>query len=160
VNGDTASGATDANNPVKIGGVARTTNPTAVTNGQRVNATFDKLGKLCTVSALRELKGVQKTSITVATETTVVTAGAAGVFNDVYAFIVTNKSATPVFVDFRDATAGTVRMTLAAPASDTRGFTVTVDSAMVQAVAANNWTATVSSAVSSIEITALYVSNV
>jgi hypothetical protein len=31
---------------------------------------------------------------------------------------------------------------------------------MVQAAAANNWTATVSSAVSSIEITALYVSNI
>jgi hypothetical protein len=34
-----------------------------------------------------------------------------------------------------------------------------VDSAIVQATAANNWTATVSSAVSSILVTALYVSN-
>jgi hypothetical protein len=73
--------------------------------------------------------------------------------------VVTNKSATAVFVDFRDATAGTVRMTLSAPANDTRGFTVPVDSAMVQAVAANNWTATVSSAVTSIEITMLYALN-
>lgn len=119
----------------------------------------DKVGRLLAVGALRTLKGVQKTSISVATETTVVTAGAAGVFNDVYAIVVTNKSATSVFVDFKDATAGTVRMTLAAPANDTRGFTVPVDSAMVQAVAANNWTATVSSAVSSIEITMLYTSN-
>ena len=86
-------------------------------------------------------------------------AGGANVFNDVYAIVVTNKSATAVFVDFKDATAGTTRLTLAAPASDTRGFTVPVDSAMVQAVAANNWTATVSSAVTSIEITMLYVAN-
>src|SRR6516164_463146 len=159
VGGDTASGSADANNPVKIGGVARTSNPTAVTNGQRVNGIFDKLGKQVVVGALRDVKGVQKTSITTTTETTVVTAGAAGVFNDIYAIVVTNKSATTVYVDFKDATAGTTRMTLAAPANDTRGFTVTVDSAMVQAVAANNWTATVSSAVTSIEITMLYVSN-
>jgi hypothetical protein len=159
VNGDTASGATDANNPLKIGGVARTSNPTAVTNGQRVNAIFDKLGKQVVVGAVRALMGVQKTSISVSTETTVVTAGAAGVFNDVYAIVVTNKSATAVFVDFRDATAGTVRMTLAAPAGDTRGFTVPVDSAMVQATAANNWTATLSGAASTIEISMLYTSN-
>jgi hypothetical protein len=159
VGGDTAPGSTDANNPVKIGGVARTSNPIAVTNGQRVNGIFDKLGKQVVVGALRDLKGVQKTSITTTAETTVVTAGAAGVFNDVYAIVVTNKSATGVSVDFRDATAGTVRMTLYAPATDTRGFTVAVDSAMVQAAAANNWTATLSAGVTSIEITMLYVSN-
>jgi hypothetical protein len=160
VNGDTASGVADANNPVKIGGVARTSNPTAVTSGQRVNASFDKLGKLIAVGAIRDLKGVQKTSITTTGETTVVTAGTAGVFNDIYAIIITNKSATGVSVDFKDATAGTTRMTLYAPATDTRGFTVPVDSAMVQAVAANNWTATASGAVTSLEITMLYVSNI
>ena len=157
--GDAPQGNTDVGWPVKTGGVAKTTNPAAWTDGQRVAAVFDKQGKQIVNGAIRQLKGVQKTSITVATETTVVTAGAAGVFQDVHAIVVTNKSATAVFVDFRDATAGTVRMTLAAPASDTRGFTVPVDSAMVQAVAANNWTATVSSAVTSIEITVLYVSN-
>jgi hypothetical protein len=159
VNGDTASGVADANNPIKIGGVARTSNPTAVTNGQRVNGIFDKLGKQVVVGALRDVKGVQKTPLSVTTETTVVTAGGAGVFNDVYAIIITNTSATGVSVDFRDATAGTIRMTLYAPATDTRGFTVPVDSAMVQAVAANNWTATASGAVSSLQITVLYVSN-
>jgi hypothetical protein len=132
---------------------------TAMTSGNSSPLQMDKAGRLLAVAALRTTKGVQKTSISVTTETIVVTAGAAGVFNDVYAFVCTNKSATNVFVDFRDATAGTVRMTLAVPASDTRGFTVPVDSAMVQAVAANNWTATVSAAVSSIEISALYASN-
>jgi hypothetical protein len=161
VGGDTASGSSDANNPIKIGGVARTANPTAVTTGQRVNATFDKLGKQVVVGAIRDLKGVQKTSISTTSETTVVTAGAAGVFNDVYAIVVTNKSAVNLFVDFKDATAGTTRMTLAAPASDTRGFTVAVDSAMVQATAANNWTATLSGTPTSatVEISILYVSN-
>jgi hypothetical protein len=50
-------------------------------------------------------------------------------------------------------------MTLAAPAGDSRGFTVPVDSAMVQAAAANNWTATLSGAATSIEISMLYTQN-
>lgn len=37
VSGDTASGATDAGNPVKVGGVGSTTSPTPVTAGQRQN---------------------------------------------------------------------------------------------------------------------------
>jgi hypothetical protein len=64
-----------------------------------------------------------------------------------------------VFVDIKDSTGGSIVTTLAAPANDTRGFTVPVDSAIPQATAANNWTATVSSAVTSIEIMVLYVQN-
>src|SRR6516165_4083079 len=130
VGGDIAAGSADSGNPAKIGGVARTANPTAVANGQRVNASFDKLGKQVVIGALRETKGDQKTSITTTTETTVVTAGGAGVFNDIYGIVVTNKSATTVFVDFRDSTGGAVVTTLAAPANDTRGLTLTVDSAI------------------------------
>jgi hypothetical protein len=157
--GDTAAGTTDGGWPIKIGGLAKTTNPTAVTDGQRVNAMFDKVGKQVVVGAIRQLKGVQATTITVATETTIVTAGAAGVFQDLYGLVIANTSATAVNVAIKDATAGTTRMTIMVPAGDTRGFTVPVDSAVVQATAANNWTATVSSAVSSILVTALYVSN-
>ena len=162
VEGDAAVGVSDssANNPLRVGGTGKTTNPTAVTDGQRVAAVFDKLGKQVVVGAIRDLKKVQKTSITATTETTVVTAGSAGVFNDIYAIIVTNKSATSVFIDFKDSTAGTTRLTMAAPANDMRGFTVAVDSAMVQATAANNWTATLSAAVTSIEIAVLYVTNI
>jgi len=50
-------------------------------------------------------------------------------------------------------------MTLSAPAGDTRGFTVTADSAVPQAATNLAWTATVSSAVSSVLITVLYVTN-
>jgi len=157
--GDTASGATDAGNPVKVGGLAKTTNPTAVTDGQRVNALFDKVGKQVCVGAVRQLKGVQTTTITTTTETTIVTAGAAGVFQDLYGLTIANTSATAVNVAIKDATAGTTRITLQIPAGDTRGFMLPVDSAIPQAAAAANWTATVSAAVSSIFITALYVSN-
>jgi len=157
--GDVGAGSADSGFPIKIGGFAKTTNPSAVSDGQRQNALFDKQGKLIVNGALRQLKGKQKTSITTTTETTVVTAGGAGVFNDVYAVVVTNKSATTVFVDFKDSTGGTTQLTLSAPANDTRGFTVPVDSAIPQTTAANNWTATLSAPVTSIEITVLYVSN-
>lgn len=157
--GDTASGSTDGGNPVKIGGVGKTANPTAVTDGQRVNGVFDKQGKQITVGAIRQLKGVQQTAIAVNTETTIVTAGASGVFQDLYALTLANSSATAVAVTIKDATSGTTRMILMVPAGETRGFAVPVDSAIPQAAAANNWTATVSSAVSTLEVTALFVSN-
>ena len=160
VAGDTANAASDAGNPVKIGGLAKTTNPTAVADGQRVNGLFDKVGKMVVAGALRQLKGVQTTTITATTETTIVTAGAAGVFQDLYGLILANTSATAVNVAIKDATAGTTRVTIQVPAGDTRGFTVPVDSAVVQATAANNWTATLSAAVTSILVTALYVSNI
>jgi hypothetical protein len=147
-------------NSAILTGAEYNSSPTAITSGNSSPLQADKQGRLLAVGAVRTSKGKQKTSITATSETTVVTAGAAGVFNDVYAFVCTNKSATSVFVDFKDSTAGTTQMTLAVPANDTRGFTVPVDSAMPQTTAANNWTATVSAAVTSIEITALYVSNI
>jgi hypothetical protein len=157
--GDIASGSADSGNPVKIGGLAKTTNPTAVSDGQRVTGVFDKQGKQVVVGALRQLKGVQVTTITVNTETIILTAGAAGVFQDLYGLTIANTSATAVNVAIKDSSAGTTRLTLMVPAGDTRGFMLPVDSAIPQASAANNWTATASAAVSSLFITALYVSN-
>ncbi len=158
--GDTASAATDAGNPVKIGGQARTANPVAVANGQRVNATFDKLGKLIAVGAVRELKGKTHVTITASTaETTIVAAGAAGVFNDVYGLILTNNGSAPMAVSIRDATAGTVFMVFQVPSRDTRGVMLPVDSAWVQAAAANNWTAACTPNATSADITAFYVQN-
>jgi hypothetical protein len=157
--GDTASGSADANNPVKIGAVARTANPTAVSGGQRVNLMADKLGKLITNGAVRELKGKTRTSITTTTETTVVAAVAA-TFNDVYSIVVTNRSATACVVDIRDSTGGTIQMSIAVPAGETRGWAVPVDSAIPQTTVNNNWTATLSAAVTSINITMLYVANI
>jgi hypothetical protein len=43
--GDCGSGIADIGNPVKIGGVAKTSEQTAVSTGQRVNAFFDVTGK-------------------------------------------------------------------------------------------------------------------
>ena len=157
--GDTTAGSTDAGSPVKTGGRANvgTTYPTAVTNGQRVNAMYDKTGKQIATGALREMKGKQYTTITTNTSTTVVTGGAAGTFNDVYAIVVTNTSATATSITFNDGAAN--QLTLACPAGDTRGFTVPVDSAIPQTNAAGAWTATAATAVTSLLVTMLFVVN-
>lgn len=46
VSGSVAHDAVDSGNPIKIGGKASTSTPTAVANGDRVNAYFDSEGRL------------------------------------------------------------------------------------------------------------------
>lgn len=160
VAGTKAHDAADAGAPVKIGGQARTTNPTAVADADRVNFIADKLGKQVVVNSIRDLKGVQKTTITSSTsEATIVTA-VASTFLDLYGLIITNTSATATEVTIKDSTAGTTRAVIAVPAGDTRGFMLTESAAIPQATVNNNWTATCADSVASIEITALYVKNI
>lgn len=49
VSGDIAHDAADSGNPIKIGGRAKTSIPVAVADGDRVNAYFDKYGRLYTM---------------------------------------------------------------------------------------------------------------
>lgn len=158
--GDVASAAADSGNPVKIGGKARTTQPTAVVDAQRVDALFDKLGKQIVVGSIRALKGRQVTTITASTaETTIVTADASNA-NDLYYLLFTNSSATPITVTIKDSTAGTTAFTFAVPATATVGFALIESAAAKQTAANTNWTATSSASVTSLFITALYVANV
>lgn len=158
--GDVAAAQNDSGNPIKIGGVGKTSNPAAVADGQRVNGLFDKLGKQVVAGSIRDLKGIQQTIITSSiSETTIVTA-VASTFLDVYGLIITNTSASACKVTIKDATAGTTRAVFNVPAGDTRGFMLPESAAIPQAVVNNNWTATCGTSVTSIEITALYVKNI
>ncbi len=157
--GDVAHDAADSGSPQKIGGVARTGNPAAVADGDRTNALFDKLGKQIAVGAIRELKGIAHTRISDSTSETTIVPAEAGVLNDLYGLILANTGASPTTVSIRDATAGAVRATFQVPAGDTRGLMLPVDSAMPQAAANNNWTATCSAATTALEVTALFVKN-
>lgn len=143
--GNVASGATDSGNPVKIGGLAKTAQPTAVTDGQRVNILTDKLGRLVvTAGHIRDLVSQQQTTITnSAAETTILTAVAA-TFLDLTSLVITNASAaTAVSVTIKDATAGTTRAIFDLPAAGMFIFNPEVP--WKQAVVNNNWTATLSS---------------
>lgn len=157
--GNLANDAVDAGSPVKIGGQARTTNPTAVADADRVNFVADKLGKQVVVGSIRDLKSNQITTITASTsETTVVTA-VASTFLDVYGVICVNSSATATNVSFKDSTAGTTQFNLYLPAGETRGFMLNESAAIKQGTVNNNWTATSSASVTSVIITMLTVKN-
>lgn len=158
--GEIASGSADSGNPQKIGGVARITNPTAVTDGQRVNGIFDKLGKQICVGAIRDLKGVTQTSVSNTTTETTIVAAVASTFLDIYGLVFANTGASTTKVTVKDATAGTTRMVFEVPTLDTRGFMVAVDSAVPQSATNNNWTVTCGTATTALEVTALWVKNI
>lgn len=161
VAGQGVLGSTAPANATQTGVKAQTTNPTAVTSGQMIAPTADKVGKLVTVDAIRTLKLSQKTTLSNTTaETTVLTAGATNVFNDVFSVIFANTGAISTKVDVRDATAGTIILTVYVPAGETRGFTLPAGSGYSQTTAANNWTAQCASATTAMEITVQYVQNI
>lgn len=149
----------DSGNPVKIGGVGRQTNPTAVTDGDRVNATFDDLGKQVVVlNAVRDLVTDQTTTIAASTAETTICTQAASIFHDIVLLTVANTSATATRVDFRDTTAGSVRFSLYCPAGATVGFAPPVP--LKQATVNTNWTATCITSLTDLRIFVQCVSNV
>ncbi len=158
--GDVAHGSPVGGNPLLQGAEARTTNPTAVADGDVVRLQADDTGKLVTTAlAPRDLEVHEYTTITSSTsETTILAAGAAGVFHDVKAIIVTNTSATDTELTIKDATAGTTRLQISCPANDTRG--VVFHQPLKQATAANNWTGTAADSVASLNITVQGIKNV
>ena len=150
----------DSGNPVKIGGVGRTTNPTAVTNADRVNATFDDLGRQVVVlSNVRDLvdTAVNASAITNTTETVIV-AATASTFHDVVAIVISNSSAVATLVQIRDVAAGTVIMNIYSPAGSTVG--VSLPHPIPQATVNTDWTAQAVTTASSLFVTMQYVSNV
>ena len=158
--GEVAAGSSDSGNPQKIGGVGHTANPSAVTDGQRVNAIFDKLGKQVVVGSVRDLKINQFTTITSSTAETTVLTAVASTFLDVYGCIIENTSASSCKVTFKDSTAGTTQFELTVPAGDTRGFMLPESGAFKQTTVNTNWTATCGTSLASIVITMLAVKNI
>lgn len=156
--GDVAHDGVDSGNPVKIGGQAATALPTAVANADRVNALYDKFGRaVVLLQAPRDLITTNTITLSSTTETTLLTA-VASVFLDLTHLKCTNTSATLVRVDIRDATAGTVRDSIALAASG-GGFTDNYTIPIPQTTVNNNWTAQLSAAVTDVRCTARAVQN-
>jgi hypothetical protein len=154
--GGTAAGSSLTANPLTIGGRAATTMPTAVTDGQVINAMLTKTGKQVVRGVLRENIGNQQTTITSSVaETTIVTADATYKL-DLYGLILTNTSATATKVTIKDSTGGTTRMVFQVPATETRGFMLSPDAGHKQNAANNNWTVTCGTSVASLEVTAMF----
>lgn len=111
----------------------------------------DKLGRQLVTSAPRGQRVKNVITLSTTTETTLLSAGGASVFNDVTKLIIANTSSTDVRVDFRDATAGSVIFSIYVPANQTVGVSCG-DDPIPQTAANNNWTAQLSAAVTDVRI--------
>jgi len=155
--GNVAHDAADSGNTVKVGGVARTAHPTAAAAGDRVDFYCDDLGRMVTTPFVPRDRVVHnRIALTSTSETTLIAAGGAGVFRDIVYLVCSNESATEVRIDIKDATAGTNRISIDL-AADGGGAVMPLPIPLTQAAANNNWTATLSSAVSTVYITAIAV---
>lgn len=119
-----ADAADDGSAPHKMGGIARTANPTAVADGDRVSATFDDVGRqVMTIGQVRDLRKTAYASLNSNAETSLIS-GVASAFLDMIYFSGANTSDQAVTVDVRCGTGGTVIQTFELPANATQGFTM------------------------------------
>lgn len=157
IGGVAAHDAVVSGNPVLLAGEARTTLPTAVADGDVTRLHCDDLGRLVTTPFVpRDRITHARVVLSTTTETTLIAAGGAGVFRDVVFLSVTNESATKVRLDLRDSTAGTIRFSLAL-AADGGGGVIPLPVPLTQATANNVWTIQLSSAVTSVYVTAIAI---
>jgi hypothetical protein len=159
--GVVATGAAVPANAVFEGVIAENVLPAAATIGNLTGMMGDKFGRPVVLpGTVRDLVGTQTTTISSTTETTIVTAGASGIFNDIFLLIVSNTAASgsDTRIDFRDTTAGTILFSL-----ESRGGQMPVGFALAipvpQTGAATNWTAQCASAVTDIRIYAAFAKN-
>jgi len=106
VQGEAAHDAATTGNPVLMGGEARTSDGTAVSNGDAVRATYDTLGKAVVLQgATHDQQANGVTNFTNATGADVIAAAGSGVKIAVTSVLVTNAHATVATkVSIRDGT--------------------------------------------------------
>ena len=149
ITGDVAHDAADSGSPLKVGGKAVVATPTKVAANDRVDAWFDLHGRQIVRQHGPRDRCVHNTiTLTTTGETTLLAAGAAGVFRDLVMLIVSNGSDVDQLIEIRDATGGTVRIPIHL-ATGGGGAVIPFPVPVNQALAANNWTAKVSTAIGS-----------
>lgn len=105
--GNVASDAADAGNPVKIGGiVVVSANPASAAASDRVNATFDKVGRQVVVNQQPRELVVQAQATVESANRTVLGSGGTGIFQDLTHLSLTNAAATAVTVYVFPTSAG------------------------------------------------------
>jgi hypothetical protein len=110
--GNIAHDSADSGNPVKIGAVARSSDPTAVANGDRANLYTDLNGKLIIIPYSlpeNQVYGSNASAITDTTSTSIIAAAGAGIRNYITSIIVTNSHSTVgTLVKITDGSGGTL----------------------------------------------------
>jgi len=137
--GVAAHDAAVSGNPLLSGGEARTTNPTAVGDGDAVRRMHDVVGRAVTRPV--HVRGLLQTAYVTETEVeeVAILAGASGVFHDLVYIMGANESDAAINIDIRQTTGGNVQMTLAIPANATAGVAIPVP--IPQDHADASWTA-------------------
>lgn len=119
--GDVAAGASDSGNPVKIGGIAKSAEPTALTTGQRAQAYTDLVGKLIVLPYANPenfVSGAITSAMTSTTSTSLIAAPAGSLRNYITQITVSNSHATVgTDIIIQDGSGGTTLYVIpAAPA--------------------------------------------
>jgi hypothetical protein len=118
--GDIAAGATDSGNPVKTGAIAKSSEPTALTTGQRANYYTDLVGKQIVLPYANPenfVSGAITTAMTGTTSTSLVAAPAAGLRNYITTIVCSNAHATVgTDIIIQDGSGGTTLLTIPAAA--------------------------------------------
>lgn len=138
--GDSAARAADnGGNPVKMGGIARQTNPTAFADGDRSNISTDDVGRQLTRPIqVRDLLATAYTTISTGTETTILTAGAATYLDCIWMAFANSSNASQQ-IDIRAVSGGNIIHTAVIPANGTIGWAPPVP--WPQDATGNAWTA-------------------
>jgi len=151
VEGRATEGAAVKGSPVLGGAEARITSQTAVDDGDAVHLQADDQGRLIVTESPRDLVKTARIVLTSDTETNLV-AATASEFHDMVCLILSNESATEVRVDIRDDTAATPVLSVDL-APDGGGAVLMFSTPFPQGATNDNWTAKLSTSVSSVYIT-------
>jgi hypothetical protein len=145
--------------PLGIAGRAASTNPTTVADGALVSAMFTRSGKLVvTEGNPRELKTRSNITLSTTTEAVLQVSGTAGTFNDILTLVASNGSTQTVRVDFKDISGGSVVYSCWLAANG-GGFVLPVGTLLPQATAASNWTATLSTGLTTNDVRIMVVTS-
>jgi len=139
------------------GGIAKTSLPSAATDGNLTGALRDKFGReVAILDCPRDLLSVATMTITASTaESVFISSGSASVFNDLVSVVALNTSATATRLDFRSGNfGGTISFALYLPAGETRGLTTS--HVWPQSQSASQWTVTSSASVTDVRVYATY----
>jgi hypothetical protein len=144
------------------GANAITALPTAATAGNLEGISADKFGRQIVLPVtVRDLVGTQAVTLSATTtETTIITAGGAGIFNDLMCLVISNTSAsTNTRVDIRDATAGTIIASIQSVGGAPPVGIPYMGTPIPQTTAANNWTAQCATSTTDVRVFAVYAKN-
>lgn len=122
--GNIAHDGADAGNPVKIGGKARTTNPSDVADGDRADLFMDVKGKPVVLTNTPRDLVVEPSPTTITSTTTATSINSADASNklDMLSIVLVNGSSTRTRVELYDNDGSTLRWVFFVPGNDMRGM--------------------------------------